>query len=141
MWVLGANFSKMQTLPCLYHQWLLVGLKITIKIPVTAYGDGPAPWQPQEPLILTTEQLSLPHSVLEGVMLCPTTPLPPLGHPAHSGKPTPVPQGGPAPCHSQPPYLDLLLRSVPSPVPLLLLEFFDACPPHRPLAPGPGGAR
>lgn len=64
----GWERFKTQTLACLYRQWLLVVLKVKIKLPTAAGRDVSAVGQPPEPLIPTTYQLSLAHRVPEGVM-------------------------------------------------------------------------
>lgn len=67
----GWERFKAQTLACLYRQWLLVVLKVKMKLPTAAGRAVSAVGQPPEPLIPTTYQLSLDHGVPEEVMPCP----------------------------------------------------------------------
>lgn len=126
-WALGRNFT-MRIVFRLHLQWLLF---LKIKILALTYRVGMfSPWHP---LIVTTHQLSLPHFVLEGGVLCPTPAAPSSRTPGHlpllqvsasPGKPALVPRGGADSCHSclllgpfaaDPTLLTELLRCPPSP--------------------------
>lgn len=121
MWVLGGNFSKMQTLSCLCHRWLLIVLEIKIKTPTSACREGPALCQPPRafdphhiPAVPGSQCLRRSHALIHPhcALLWANRPAS-----AHPGKPILVPQGGPASCHSQPtaPGPSPRVRSLPGP--------------------------